>query len=256
MNDKTGCETFQDRLDRLGGSPPAEQEMRELTQHTADCPDCAMILEAYLHLSGPSSAELEAQVPDTMTGTMWRRVAERTVDRGATRGSRRVSILRILAPALAAAVVLLIFALGFTLGELRHLRDVESRMAAELERRDVTITALQLGRNETPGSLASERFRSLARRRFLTDRETYRIGELIALLEQLPSDTELLSGREVDALIGGGGLSTYSSFNKRLRMVDYSNGLDAREAILLIEALGIGADELIPSDQIENLKRI
>jgi hypothetical protein len=256
MNDNTGCKTFQDLLDRLGGSPPAEMEMRELEQHAADCPDCAMMLEAYLHLAGPSNEELEAQVPDTMTGTMWSRVAERTVDRGAISGSRRISLLRILAPTLAAAVVILVFALGFMLGELRHLRGVEARMTAEIERRDETIAALQVRSDDAPGLLASDRFRSLVRRRYLQNRETFRIGELMALLEQLPSDTELLSAREVGTLIGGGGLSSYSPYSERIRTVDYSNGLDAREAIMLIEALGIDADELIPRERIVSLRGI
>jgi hypothetical protein len=254
MSGHDECEKFQDRLDLLGGEPPPEEEMRELERHASGCPECATMLEAYLHLAGPSNAELEAQVPDEMTGAMWQRVAARTVDRNT--GYERFNVRRILVPVLAAAVVLLVFAFGFTLGELRHLRGVEQRMAEKIERRDETIAALRAGGSETPGLFASERFRNLARRRFLAGRETYRVGDLIALLEQLPPDTKILSAREVDALIGRSGISAYSPYSDRLHMVDYSNGLDAVEVITLIEALGIDADELIPRERIASLRGI
>jgi hypothetical protein len=254
MSGHDECEKFQDRLDLLGGEPPPEEEMRELERHASGCPECATMLEAYLHLAGPSNAELEAQVPDEMTGAMWQRVAARTVDRNT--GYERFNVRRILVPVLAAAVVLLVFAFGFTLGELRHLRGVEQRMAEKIERRDETIAALQVRSDDASGLLASDRFHGLVRRRYLQDRETYRIGELITLLEQLPPDMEILSAWEVDALLGGGGMAAYSPYTARLRRFDYSNGLDAREAIMLIETLGIDAEELIPSEQIENLKRI
>ena len=256
MNSQNGCEVFQEQLDRLGGKPPTDDERKELEGHAAACPDCATILGAYMHLMGPSNEELEAAVPREMTDTMWSRVAAKTIDRGIAPGLRRVSLFRILVPTLAAAVVVLVFALGFMLGELRHLRGVETRMAAELERRDETITALQLGRDDTPGLLASERFRGLVRRRFLQDRDAYRVSELIALLEQLPPDTRLLSAREVDALLGGGGGSSLSLYNAQLRRVDYSNGLDAREAIMLIEILGIDPDELVPRERFAALNGI
>ena len=255
MNSQNECEAFQERLDRLGGKPPTEEEAHDFEQHAASCSDCAIILDAYMHLAGPSNKELEVQVPDEMADAMWHRVAAKTVDRGTLPGSRRISLFRILVPTLAAAVVVLVFALGFMLGELRHLRGVETRMAAELERRDETITALQLGRDDTPGLLASERFRSLARRRFLQDRDAYRVSELIALLEQLPPGTKLLSAREVDALIGGG-RSSLSPYNAQLRRVDYSNGLDAREAIMLIEILGIDPDELVSRERFATLNGI
>ena len=195
-------------------------------------------------------------MPDEMDGAMWHRVAAQTIDRGTLPGSRRISLFRILVPSLAAAVVVLIFALGFMLGELRHLRGVEARMAVELERRDETITALNMGRDDTPGLLASERFRSLARRRFLQDRDAYRVSELIALIEQLPPGTKLLNAREVDALLSGGGGSSLSPYNARFRRIDYSNGLDAREAIMLIEILGIDPDELISRERFAALNGI
>ncbi len=250
------CEAFQDRLDLLGGKPPTGDDQKKLEGHAAACPDCATILDAYLHLMGPSNEELEAAVPREMTDTMWSRVAAKTIDRGALPGSRRISLFRILVPTLAAAVVVLVFALGFMLGELRHLRGVEKRMAAELERRDETITALQIGRDDTPGLLASERFRSLVRRKFMQDRDAYSVGELIALLEQLPPDTKLLNAHEVDALVGWRGKSSFSPYSAQLRSVDYSNGLEAREAIMLIELLGIDPDELIPRERIVTLRGI
>jgi hypothetical protein len=256
MKENTKCEAFQERLDLLGGRPPTEDETRELEQHAAGCTDCATMLEAYMHLAGPSNEELEAQVPDEMTDAMWHRVAAQTVDRGKAPGIGRISLFRILVPTLAAAVVVLVFALGFMLGELRHLRGVEARMAAELERRDVTITALQMGRDDTPGLLASERFRNIVRRKFLEDRDVYRVSELIALLEQLPPDTRLLNAREMDALLSGGGGSSLSPYNSRLRSVDYSNGLDAREAIMLIEILGIDPDELVTRERFTALNGI
>ena len=256
MNDKTGCEAFQDRLDRLGGNPPGELEIRELNQHTADCPDCAMMLEAYLHLAGPSNNELEAAVPDEMVDSMWMDVSSRAYDRGLTSGSKRFSFLRVLVPVLAAAVVILVFALGFMLGELRHLRGIEDRMAAEIESRDETIAALHVRSDETTGLLTSDRFRNLVRRRYLQDRETYRVSELIAILEQMPPDTKILSAQEVNALIGGGSGSSYSPYYSRIQQIDYSNGLDAREAILLIDALGIDSSELIPREQIATLRGI
>jgi hypothetical protein len=254
MSGHDECEKFQDRLDLFGGEPPPEEEMRELERHASGCPDCATILEAYLHLAGPSNEELEAQVPDAMTGAMWQRVAARTVYRNM--GYGRFNIRRILSPVLAAAVVLLVFALGFTLGELRHLRGVEQKMAEKIERRDETIASLRTGGSEPPGLFTSERFRNLARRRFLQERDSYRVGDLIVLLEQLPRDTKILSASEVRILLGRGGTAAYSPYNTRLRGFDYSNGLDAGEAILLIEALGIDADELIPREEIASLRGI
>jgi hypothetical protein len=256
MNRNIDCEAFQDRLDRLGGRSPEDMELAELGGHVERCPDCAMMLDAYMHLAGPSNEELGAQAPDGMISAMWHDVAERTIGRSGARGPGRFSLMRMLVPTLAAAVVVLVFAFGFMLGELRHLRGMESRMAAELERRDATIAVLQLGRDDTPGLLASERFRSLARRRFLQDRDEYRVSELIALLGQLPPDTKLLSAREVNALIGGSGGSSLSPYSTQLRRFDYSNGLDAREAIMLIEILGIDPDELVPRERLAALNGI
>ena len=250
------CEAFQDRIDALGGRQPAEEEMRDLERHANECRDCAAILEAYLHLAGPSNEELEAQVGEEMADAMWRRVAAQTIEKGSQRASSRISLFRILVPALAAAVVLLVFALGFMLGELRHLRGVEARMTAELERRDETIVALEMSRDDTPGLLASEQFRILARRRFMQNRESYSIGELIALLEQLPPDTRLLNAREVQSLLGGSAGSHLSPYSARIRSIDYSNGLDAREAIMLIEMLGIDRDELVSSERLAALNGI
>ncbi len=255
MRENNKCEELQELLDRLGGRPPTENEKRELEEHSAVCRDCSLILEAYLHLAGPSNEELEAQVPDEMADAMWHRVAAQTVDRGKSPGFGRISLLRVLVPTLAAAVIVLVFALGFMLGELRHLRGVEERMAIELERRDTTIAALQLGRDETPGMLASERFRNIVRRRLMEDRDVYRVSELIALLEQLPPETTLLSAREAGTLLSGGG-SSISPYSERLRRVDYSNGLDAREAIMLIEILGIDRNELISKERFAALNGV
>jgi hypothetical protein len=256
MSSHNECEEFQEILDTLGGRPPTEDEMQELEAHAAGCRDCATVLGAYLHLAGPSNEELETQVPEEMASAMWHRVAAQTVERGESRGFSRISIYRILVPTLAAAVVVLVFALGFMLGELRHLRGVETRMAAELDRRDATITALQLGRDDTPGMLASERFRNIVRRRFLEDHDAYRVSELITLLEQLPPETRLLSAREVDALLSRGGGSSISPYSEHLRTIDYSNGLDAREAIMLIEMLGIDPDELVTRERFAALNGI
>lgn len=249
------CEIFQEKLDALEGGRPSGTELEELERQAAGCRDCGTILEAYQHLAGPSALELEAEVPAEMVDSMWARVSACTTERPS--GARRWSIGRILTPTLAAAVVLLVFALGFMLGELRHLRGIEERMAAMIERREETIVALQAQRsNDTPGLLASERIRGLARRRFLQERDTYRVSELISFLEQLPHDTKILNAQEVDVLLGRGGMAAYSPYSARLRAVDYTNGLDAGEAILLIEALGIDADEFIPREQIASLRGI
>ena len=248
------CEIFQERLDLLGGSYPAVDGLEELERLAEGCRDCGTILEAYLHLAGPPAHELETEVPPGMAESMWGNVSSRTVDRHA--GERRWSIWRILTPALAAAVVLLVFGLGLTLGELRHLHGVEERMTAEIELRDETIEALRLRGGETPGLFASERLRGLALGRRLAGRNEYRVGDLIALLEQLPRDTQVLSAKEVDAILGRAGRAAYSPYGTRLRGFDYSNGLDAGEAILLIEALGIDSNELIPREQIASLRGI
>jgi hypothetical protein len=254
MMEKHDCEIFQQRLDALEGTRPPEAELEELEMQAAGCRDCETILDACLHLAGPSRGELEAEVPAKMVDSMWTRVSSRTIGRPS--GLRRWAFGRVLVPALAATVVLLVFALGFMLGELRHLRGIEDRMAMMIERREETIASMQARSDETPGLLASERFRGLLRRRFLQERNTYRVSELISFLEKLPQDTKILSAQEVDALLGRGGTAAYSPYSTRLRMVDYTNGLDAGEAILLIEALGIDTDELIPREQIASLRGI
>ena len=255
MMEKHDCESLQERLDALGGSRPPGEELEELERLAAGCRECETILGAYLHLAGPPAGELEAEVPSEMVDSMWARVSSRTV--GRTEKRRRWSIRRILTPALAAAVILLVFALGFMMGELRHLRGIEERMTSMIERREETIAALQARRGDgTPELFASERFRDFAFRRFLQRQDTYRVSELISYLERLPSDTKVLSAREAEALLSRRSMAVYSPYTARLRAVDYTNGLDASEAILLIEALGIDADEQIPREQIVNLKGI
>ncbi len=248
------CEIFQERLDMLRGAYPPGDGLEELKRFATGCRDCGTILDAYLHLAGPPIRELEAEVPPGMVESMWERVSSRTVERHSE--GRRWSIWRILTPVLAAAVVVLVFGLGLTLGELRHLRGVEERMAAEIDRREETIAALRLRGGEAAGLFASERLRSLALSRHLAGRDEYRIGDLIALLEQLPRDTQVLSAKEVHELLDRTDRPAYSLYSTRLREFDYSNGLDAGEAILLIEALGIDADELIPREQIASLRGI
>ncbi|HER43412.1 MAG TPA: hypothetical protein ENO08_03025, partial [Candidatus Eisenbacteria bacterium] len=130
------CGRFQDRLDRLEGALPEGRESRELERHAAECPDCAIMLETCLHLAGPFKEELESKVPAEMADSMWAQVSSHIADRRPV--GWRWSLSRVIVPALAAAVILLVFWLGMTLGELRYLRGVEERMAAEIERRENT----------------------------------------------------------------------------------------------------------------------
>ena len=255
MMNEHDCEGFQELLDALEGTYPSGAELEELERRAAGCRDCETLLGAYTHLAGPPAGELEAEVPDGLVDSMWTRVSSRTVERPLRR--RRCAPGRILIPTLAAAVVLLVFALGFMLGELRHLRGTEERMAAMIERREETIAALQARRSDgAPELFASERFRDFAFRKLLQRRDAYRVGDLISYLERLPSNTKVLSAREVEALLNRRSMAVYSPYTARLRTVDYTNGLDAGEAILLIEALGIDADEMIPREQIANLRGI
>ena len=249
------CEIVQERLEGLGGAPPSGDRLQELERLAAGCSDCETILAAYLHLAGSSAEELEAEVPPEMAGSMWSRVSKQTVELSS--GRRQWSLGRILTPALAAAVVLLVFALGFMLGELRHLRGIEERMARMIERREETIAVMQARRTDAaPGLFASERFRDFARRRLLNERESYRVGEIISLLERLPRDTQVLSAREVDVLLARSGAAAYTPYYSKIRGFDYSNGIDAGEALMLIEALGIDADQLIPREEIASLRGI
>lgn len=258
MNDETRCREFQELLDKSAHGKLSREERLQMEKHAEKCPDCAVLLKMHAHVTAVPGPELESAAPDGMVDTMWRRVMEDLSRRGAGRipaGSRLRPAMRILVPVLSAAVVILVFISGFLFGELRQLRSREQQLLLETARKDDLISEITVEQARASRERTIYRTGELILRHGLPRQKNFSAGELLSLLEGLPPETTILKAAETESLlskqlswrgVSPGGLPPD---------IDLRDGLQAEEAIRLIEWLKIDPSETISRERLISLSR-
>lgn len=253
MNAKFACDDTQEMLDRLAAGTLGDGELHALRAHARDCPDCAMLVRIHEHCGAAAGAAVPGEMVDGMWLSISRRIAERSRPTTAPAAPARPRLARWrhgLVPGLAAAVFVLAFACGFLFGELRQVRRQGERLAGEL-----AASRQALDRDRAHGATALQARRAgmltgLGWRHAIPERDSYRIGELIAMLEQLPPRMSILPAGEDPAYLGGAmylrGIGTCT----RRERVNMRDGLQAEEAVALARCLRVDPDTRISREEL------
>lgn len=260
MIDRNQCEPYQDVLDRLFEGTASESDRRRLREHAHGCPDCHALLDLHRHVRGRPLSELETEVPAEAVDGMWTRV-----DAEMSRGVRKAppvpgaaSVWRWVAAAQAAAIVVLAAGAIYLFGELNTMKgremDLADRVAsqqrylAELDRR--TSARASDGGWQTAGTDWTRR---------LGGEGDVSIAEITRYLRRLPVNAPVLDAAGARRLLSGFPAALpaddFPSPDGELRGVDPNDGLDAGEALALIEALDLDPTYRLPASRIASLAR-
>jgi hypothetical protein len=258
--DKDECERYQDTLDRLFEGTASEEDERRLRGHTRTCPDCAVLLDLHRRLRGPSLAELEAAVPEELVSGMWRQV-DADVSRQEWReaGRRgRSSIWRWVAAAQAAAVVILAAGAVYLFGEVETLKGREADLAERMSSQQQSLS--ELDQRTATGPRRSRNYTASAdweRRLDATGDVT--VAEVTQYLRRLPADSPVLNARETRRLLSSlpAGLpgAPSAAYLGDLSGITAGDGLQAGEALALIDALDLDPTYRLPSSRIMSLTK-
>ena len=255
MADKFTCKDTQRVLDGLSDGTPEPEELGALKEHIRDCPDCAMLVRIHEHCATVTQDDLEASVPDAVAGGMWRSVRDRIAERGGAGSPRNAPIVswldrwrRGLVPGLAAAVFILAFACGYLFGELRQLRRDRERLAAELAMRVETprrysARGIRAGEAHAPGVPAGPAWKHA-----IPERDSYRIGELIAMLERLPPRMSVLPAVGDRTFPGGTMYRRAIGRCARREGINMKDGLQPGEAVVIARCLDVDTDARVSRD--------
>lgn len=256
MSVSNDCREFRELVNRTRYGELSREERAALERHAEGCADCAVELRIHAHVTAVSGAELESAVPDEMVDTMWRNVMEDLSRRSVRRspsGSRMWPMMKILVPALAAAVVVLVFTGGFLFGELRQLKTREQQLLSEMQRKDDLITELTVAQAGSGRSIY--RTGEIMMRRGLPRQENFSAGELLSLLRNLAPETTILGTDETESLISLSLSWRGLSPDALPKEFDALDGLQAQEAIWLIEVLKIDPSETISRERLLALSK-
>lgn len=256
MTRKIDCEVFQDQLDALARGTLSEEGIAELRLHAGSCQDCAVLLRMHEHLEGLSVVAGEAAVPDEWVSSMWPRVQADV----ATRESRRLqrSLHRRwswLVPAMAAATLLLAIASGLLFVELKGLRYREQILVQQVQEQQRWLAELDVRTSASAVARTAGLAGTSTWERVLAHRESMRVSELSDLLAGLPPSTTILSAADVRGLIRRVPYLRTGAWETVFAEIRIEDGLQAGEALQLIEVLNVPVDRSIPMARVLNLSR-
>jgi hypothetical protein len=244
VSNNVDCQAFQDQLDALKEGTLPEEGLHQLRLHAAACADCAMLFRMYEHLASLPQDEMEAAVPGELVDSMWPRVQKEIDQRESPSVREPVPPWkwRWLVPALSAASILLFVSAALLFSQVRQLQERERVLALKIAELDVrTSPATAAGAS---GLLDPRRWeRLLARREEVTPAE---IGYVLA---RLPSRETILDPRTAQVLVRR--LALWEPFAKnRLSDIRTHDGLQAGEALQILDALDLEPGESIPTARI------
>jgi hypothetical protein len=211
-----------------------------------------MLLEMHEHLVGPKMGDLEAEVPDHLVEGMWPRV-ELEIMRDDWRklgGRKRSPVWRWVVAAQAAAIVLLAGGAALLFGELQQIRHREATLAEKVSRQEQHLTALdwRTSRSRVETTTASASGSTWFRRLAKTDEVT--VAEVTQFLEQLPADSRVLDARDANRLIAQLPYAISGDHAAAIDDIDTEDGLQAGEALRMIEALDLDPTQQFPAGRI------
>jgi len=254
---KIDCEVFQDQLDALAQGTLSEEGIAKLRLHAGSCRDCAVLLRMREHLEGLSAVASEAAVPDGWVSSMWPRVQAEVATRESCRLQR--SLRRRWSwpvPAMAAATLLLAIASGLLFAELRRLRDREQILVQQVQDQQRWLAELDVRTSASAVARTAGLAGTSIWERVLANRESISVSELSGLLAGLPPSTTLLSAAELRELIRRVPYLRTGVWETVLTEIQAEDGLQAGEALRLIEVLGLPVDRSISMARVLNLSRL
>jgi len=258
--DRDECEQYQDTLDRLFEGTASETDVRHLRGHADSCPDCAVLLKMHRHIQGTSLAELEAAVPDDVVSGMWPEVEKEISQEDWREAGRRgrSSVWRWVAAAQAAAIVVLAAGAIYLFGELESLKGRETDLAGRVSSQQAYLS--ELDRRTSAGPARAEGLTAgIDWERRLGAGGDVTVAEVTRYLRRLPANTQVLDARGARRLLSGlpSGLpgSGRGARTGDQRGINASDGLQAGEALALIDALELDPSYRLPTSRIMSLTK-
>jgi hypothetical protein len=256
VTDDSGCNRFQDELDRLFEGEASDTDTLRLKEHAESCPDCAMLLKMRAHLEGASLSELEAAVPDRLVDGMWPRVELEIMRddwRRAAEKPRR-AVWRWVAVAQAAAIVLLAAGAAFLFGDLNQLRVRELTLTEQVAVQKEQLDALEWRTAQSitrPAAVAAGGawYRRLGQAGDVT------VAEMTRYLEKLPADTQILDARETRRMLAQLPGAVPGARPEKLSGIKADDGLQVGEALRMITALDLERSQRFPAGLIRKLSK-
>jgi hypothetical protein len=250
MKDSVDCQVFSDQLERLLEGTLPDQARRLLQDHADHCSSCATQLRVKGHLSHPSLAELETQVPDPVVETMYRRVRAALDEPAARAGADTArwspadavpdpprSTARRWVPLLAAASVALLLSTGVLGIQLRRAQLREARLAVQLDVQRARVAGLL-----TAGGRATGATGGASWLRFVPPQETITIAELMELLDRVPADRVILSEARVGLLRSRPTTRTGRIMDGLLQEIPSDDGIRAGDLLRAMDRARIRRD--------------
>jgi hypothetical protein len=258
--DRDECERYQDALDRLFEGAASEQDERQLRGHANTCPDCAVLLDLHRRLRGESLVELEAAVPAELVAGMWPLVqTEMSRDEWREAGRKgRSSVWRWVAAAQAAAIVVLAAGAVYLSGELETLKGRDADLADRVSNQQQYLSELDR-RTSTDPHGAREYTAGTDWERRLGATGDVTVAEVTRYLRRLPADSPVLDARGTRRLLSSlpaglpGGVRGAQPGD--LNGIDAGDGLQAGEALALIDALNLDPSYQLPASRIMSLTK-
>lgn len=244
MKDSLFCDDFQDMLDSLASGTVPPDTIALLQSHAQHCKTCAMLLQIQENLAGPTVDEISGQIPERMLARVWDRVSadlppvKRHHKPRHTVWTRRPWIV----PALALTSILFILLNMFLLTEIRQIRKEERELSALLSRQTLALEEL---RDRTSGPRFAGSFLNRNRLRPLSGRQELTVAELRSILGQVPPDLQIVSGSYVRHLLSQMPRWERTKWQNMLEIVDAADGIQSREAIVLLDALALDPGEIL-----------
>ncbi|UCF19682.1 MAG: zf-HC2 domain-containing protein [Gemmatimonadota bacterium] len=247
MKNDIDCRAFEEQLDALTSGELAQSEIEVLRAHASYCADCAVQLRINEHLSKPSLREIEAAVPEELARTVWPRL-QGAIGFGVRRrgGVRRPSrFWAFQRPALAAASLLLAVSCGLLLREVIDLRRRESALLQQVADQERWLAGMEARTGAAPVARTAGLAASQSWQRALARSESVTVSELGRLLASLSPRTTVLDSESAGRLARAALFPGTSAWKRVVADLHLDDGLQAGEALELLQAIDLEPDRSI-----------
>lgn len=242
--DRVDCLVFEDQLDALVRGALSPDGVAQMRAHASGCPTCASLARLEEHLSEPTLEVLEAQVPDVWVASMWTDVQGALRSRRARRSGRRGWV----APTLAAAAVALVVLNGLTLRALSRATALSEDLTEQVLDQQRRLTEAGAPAVSGGGSALVGRSASL---RALGGRSDVTVGDLRALLADLPSNAPVIRASRVAALTGSRLVPL--AWREALTRLRTGGDVTAAELLEVLDDLDIPGGTPVPASRLFDL---
>lgn len=247
MNNIPFCDDFQDLLDAYTAGTLTREEADLFHSHANSCETCAMILKIHENMAAFPVDEITNTIPETMVQRLWDRISNnrspgKSSRRPAFSGSARRPWLM---PVFAVTTILFVLLNIFLFSELRQFRTRERRLTTLLSQQTRVLEEIRDQRLQASTARSSESAFNKNRLRLISGQKALSVAELRSFLEQVPPDLQILTGSYITRLLSQLPGWERVKWEKALESIDSTDGIQSREAILLLEALSLDPNDTI-----------